>query len=168
MADLEEQCACIKFPFNFRKILYKLLKAPCGKQIMGRIQFVWVIFQVWIWFCFCWKSWTFETFINQQNTWKYGSSDRTCLYKKKLLPMKLLKFWEFDLGQFKQFLKTIWTWINCHQIHISCAEWKAEAESCEHMLGTFHSCLRVIQNSFQLMKRFWFMTKKPIILPWFK
>lgn len=59
-----------------------MLKAPCGKQIIGRIQFIWVIFQVWMWFGFCWKSWKFETFINQQNTRKYWSSDRTCLWKK--------------------------------------------------------------------------------------
>jgi hypothetical protein len=29
------------------------------------------------------------------------------VFEKKLLSMKLLKFWEFDLGQFRQFLKTI-------------------------------------------------------------
>ena len=59
---------------NFWNVESSLWKADSG--------FVWVVFQVWMWFGFCWKSSTFETFINQQNTWKYGSSDGTCPCKK--------------------------------------------------------------------------------------
>jgi hypothetical protein len=40
MADLREQCASIKLPFNWGKMLYKLLlKAACGEQTVVRTQF---------------------------------------------------------------------------------------------------------------------------------
>jgi hypothetical protein len=64
---------------NFWNVESTLWKADNGKNSVCLSHFR-------MWFGFCWKSWSFEIFINQQNTWKYGLSDGTSLCKKNYCP----------------------------------------------------------------------------------
>jgi hypothetical protein len=66
---------------NFWNVESTLWKADNGKNTVCLSDFPSLK-----WFGCCRRSWTFETFINQQNTWKYGLNDRTCLCEKNYSP----------------------------------------------------------------------------------
>ena len=80
-----------------------MLKAACGKQTVG-------LFEWFFRFECDLVSAESPQHLRRLSTSKiHENMDRVMelVHVKKLLSMKLLKFWEFDLGQFRQFLKTV-------------------------------------------------------------